>query len=484
MLTNNLNLSLHFDPFKKFLICGELVKFNLKITSPDFGDDINEFVERIGAAVEAIEIVEESNMSLSNSSISESYSKGRKMKSVESLSNLLRATTLTSSGSSSSDSQRSMSSVTARRFNSLSQNRSSETKAFWDPSDRSIIVPLEAFIDSECLSVTCRKGTVKFKISLNELVPISDDIVAYSKRMDGAASVAQSSHRLQKIGQAEMSFPVLRPLEVSLRTHSLSPTQVLLQINLEYEAESLEGLLGIDKVDIVLSDSFTSRTQKSAQFRISPLSESQVPFVFETSPQQRSLLYNWTLLTPCDLIEDLNDFHLRVELFGKLLTTSVDPSEISLSFESSLPIYNLFPKIEHSGVEITSTKLKNSEALRVFEPFQVELILHNYEASSVSLTLNIVDPQKSETQKTPRTESNPIQEWFQMERRRKTPGLLLMSPLTPLKVENLPPGGSKSIRLQFVPAKQGIFNLKNEFKIQETGSGKVMKFKDIIIKVE
>lgn len=80
--------------------------------------------------------------------------------------------------------------------------------------------------------------------------------------------------------------------------------------------------------------------------------------------------------------------------------------------------------------------------------------------------------------------SNPVQEWFQMEKRKKTPALLLMNPLNPLKIENLPSRGSKAIRLQLIPVKRGHFSLKSELKIEEIRSCDFIEFKDIIIQVE
>ena len=68
----NLNLSLQFDEKKKALLCGELVKFHLKITSPDLSDDnvVTDFIKRIGATVEGIEIIKESGSLMSSSSSS------------------------------------------------------------------------------------------------------------------------------------------------------------------------------------------------------------------------------------------------------------------------------------------------------------------------------------------------------------------------------------------------------------------------------
>lgn len=526
MTRNNLNLSLCFDKSKKFLICGELVKFNLKISSPEFETAPEEFLERIGASIESIEITEGSGLleaerlAVSSSSSLESI-KGKKMKSVESLSNLLRTVDQRSSESQhdhSKDSQHSMSSVTARRFNSLSVNRSIQKKPFWDSEEVAIFIPLEAFIDPECLSSSCQKAIVKFKVSLNELVAIDElEVLRLGfnefKWTDSVSSAAQSSHKLERIGLVELCMTVLRPLEVSLRTHNLSSNQVILQILVEFnhenEAEDLNGNLKIESVEIGLSDSFTSR-KSSNFFKITPISEKQVPFVFETSPQQYSLLFNWTLLKQQEE-QFLENYHLRVELFGKLLDktreniardnaareisdnttdnttdrTGTATSELSLSFETSVSIFNLFPVSPSSGIKITSTKLIGT--LKVFEPFQIELILHNFDDETKSLLLNIIqefnekdkDKYKDNFIKSP----SPVDEWFQS-RVSKTPGVVIMSPLTTLKVENIPSGGSKAIRLKLLPMKRGIFNLKEEIKIINKSNGKIMKFDKIIIKVE
>lgn len=501
MTANNLNLSLCFDKSKKFLICGELVKFHLKITSPEFESCApEEFLERIGASVESIEITEESSLlstmsTASNTSSLESL-KGRKMKSVESLSNLLRTVDQRSSGSQhnhSKDSQHSMSSVTARRFNSLSINRSTHAKPFWNSEEAAIFIPLEAFIDPECLSSTCQKAVVKFKVSLNELVPI-DALEALRmgfnefKWTDSVSSAAQSSHKLERIGLVEESLTVLRPLEVSLRTHNLSSTsnqvilQILIDFNHEQEAEDLNENLEIETCEIVLSDSFTSR-KTSNLFKITPISEKQVPFVFETCPQQYSLLFHWTKTTNIQ-DEFIENYHLRVELGGKLRSNS---SEISLSFETAVPIFNLFPVSQFSGIKITSTKLIGT--LKVLEPFQVEMILHNFDDEIKSLQLSVEEnrvedeEQKQKQEKMTMTFKSPVDEWFKT-RVKKTPGLVIMSPLTPLKVENIPSSGSKAIRLKLLPMKRGIFNLKDEIKIINKTNGKIMKFDKIIIKVE
>ena len=510
------------------------MKFHLKITSPEFKTVPEEFLERIGASVESIEITEELSL-LAASAVSTSSSldsfKGKKMKSVESLSNLLRTVDQRSNESQhnhSKDSQHSMSSVTARRFNSLSFNRSIRTKPFWNSEEGAIFIPLEAFIDPECLSSSCQKAAVKFKVSLNELVPI-DSLEALRmgfsefKWSDSVSSAAQSSHKLEKIGSVEESLTVLRPLEVSLRTHNLSSNQVILQILVEFnhenEAEDLNGNLEIETVEIVLSDSFTSR-KSSNLFKITPISEKQVPFVFETSPQQYSLLFNWTLLKQQEQEDEfLENYHLRVELFGKLLNAAREntananeivvrnaardnadsttdntgdsaaelvtssTSELSLSFETAVPIFNLFPVSMSSGIKITSTKLIGN--LKVFEPFQIELILHNFDEEIKSLQLNIIQEFNEKDHEKDKNIffKSPVDEWFHT-RVNKTPGVVIMSPLTTLKVENIPSGGSKAIRLKLLPMKRGIFNLKEEFKIINKSNGKIMKFDKIIIKVE
>lgn len=496
MTGSNLNLSLCFDEAKKFLICGELVKFYLKITSPDFETIPPEsFLERIGASVESIEIVSEEPGSLLDSSILSTTSssidsiKGRrKMKSVESLSNLLRAADQPSpSRTQSKDSQQSMSSVTARRFNSLSVR--SKSKPFWNEA---IFIPLEVFIDPEGFPSSHHKATVKIKVVLNELVPI-DALEALRlgfsefKWTDSVSSAAQSSHKLEKIGSTEISLTVLRPLEVSLRTHNFSPNRVILQIIIEFnhgnEAEELNGNLEIDSCEIVLSDSFTSR-KNSNLFKITPLSDKQVPFVFETSPQQYSLLFNWTLLEQSTTFdENLQNLHLRVELGGKLKSKTVEmTSELSLSFESSVPIFNLFPAPSISGIKITSTKLITKNPLKVFEPFQIEIILHNFDNELLSLQLNVKQLIKQETCN--KSHSNEVEKWFCLEREKRSPGVLIMSPLTPLNIENIPPNGSKAIRLKLLPMKRGIFDLKEDFKIVNNLNGKTMKFDQIVIKVE
>lgn len=510
MAANNLNLSLSFDKSKKFLICGELVKFHLKITSPEFETAPKEFLEKIGAAVESIEITEESSLLAISAAPSTASSldsfKGTKMKSVESLSNLLRLVDQRSSGSQhnhSKDSQHSMSSVTARRFNSLSLNKSAQVRPFWNSEEAAIFIPLEAFIDPECLSSGCQKAMLKFKVSLNELVPI-DALEALRmglnefKWSDSVSSAAQSSHKLEKIGSAEESLTVLRPLEVSLRTHNLSSNQVILQILVEFnhenEAEDLNGNLEIESVEIILSDSFTSG-RISKLFKITPITEKQVPFVFETSPQEYSLLFNWQLLQQQEKDQFLENYHLRVELFGKLKLKSKQladennkieaempsSSEFSLSFESSVPIFNLFPVSVSSSIKITSTKLIGS--LKLFEPFQIEFILHNFDNEIQSLQLSIQENRVEEQERSNNNYKSPVDEWFQT-RVKKTAGVVILSPLTPLKVENIPSGGSKAIRLKLLPMKRGIFNLKEEFKIINKLNGKNMKFDEIIIKVE
>lgn len=503
MTANNLNLALCFDQSKKFLICGELVKFHLKVTSPEFEGVPEEFIERIAASVESIEITEESSFSMSTTASSslESFRGSKKMKSVESLSNLLKVVDQRANGSThqhnhskdSQNSQHSMSSVTARRFNSLNLNRSGQNKPFWCTEESAILIPLEAFIDPECLSSSAHKAAVKFKVSLNELVPLDpleslrigfNDI----KWTDCVSSAAQSSHKLEKIGQVESSLTVLRPLEVSLRTHSLSSTQAILQIIVEFnhedEAADLNGNLEIEVVDIVLSDSFASRSNSNL-FKISSISERQVPFTFEKSPQQYSLLFNWTLLKQerRSAFEDEN-FQLRVEIGGNLKNQTNKSSELSLSFESSVPIFNLFPLSPSSGLQITSTKLIGG-SLKVFEHFQLELILHNYDDEMKSIHLDVVQNIRgSNVNNYSKTTRSPVEEWFHMERVKRSPGVVVMSPLTTLKVENIPSGGSKAIRLKLLPMKCGIFNLKEELKIINSLSGKTVKFDQIIIRVD
>ena len=548
---NNLTLSIQFDQEKKFLLCGELVNFHLKLTSPDFNSDtivtkeFVDFIERIGAAVESIEITEEftyksrsshsnSNSFSASSSSSLNSLKGRKMKSVESLSNLLRDSTRESEqtqthplthSKDSQNSQQSMSSVRARRFNSLSPNRSSNVKAFWSEEEGAVLVPLEAFIDSEIIGSNCNKATAKFKVSLNELIPL--DVLESLGFNDYNANTlidhfpgAKSSHKLQKIGQAETSLIVLRPLEVSLRTHKLVTNQVIIQLNVEFNHEdhTLNGNIEIQSVEIILSDSFTSRNQSSLlatdskkeslasnlNFKITPLSSSQVPFVFEMSPQDYSLLFNWTPLLNNSMLSILqeDDFRLRVELKGKLSSTDCKShSEILMSFESSVPISNLFPTslttISENSIypQISSIKLIACDRFKVFKPIQIEIYILNPDKEIKSFTIDILPSfkfKKTFESQTSQVKSPldlnseeykkwAVDNWFKMEKSYQCPAVLLLNPLTPLKLENIPSGGCKPIRLQLVPVRRGIINLTREFVVRDGDSGKILKNSNLMI---
>lgn len=497
-MLNNLNLSLQFDQRKKFLLCGELVKFNLKITSPDFSDDnVPEFMERIGATVEGIEIIQDYLLTTSTSSNSADQSqslyslKGKKMKSVESLSNLLKTcVTRDQNQHNSKDSQTSqcsMSSVTARRFNSL---RKTQAKSVWNLEEGAILVPLEAFIDSESLGST--KGVAKIKVSLNELVPIDSisDLLSnnnHHRHVEPTSPLIQiqnTTQKLLKIGQAELSLPVLRPLEVSLRTHSLSPTHSILQLNMEYNNNNNNNdsnmKLEIENVEIFISNTWNSN---NSAFKIVPISNNQVPFIFETCPQQHSLLFNWTLLNEID--ED-EDFRVRVEVSGQV--EQVNCSVFSLSFESSISIFNLFPSYEREDVQITLLKVLNDKICPLV-PFQIELILHNYSKEMKSFNLNFIcdsnlkSTRQSKQLKSSNENANAIQEWFRMEESKKSPNILLMNPLDlPLKLERFPSGGSKAVRLKFVAIKSGFFNLKDELRV--ICDDNTLNFDSIIIKVE
>lgn len=539
---NNLTLSIQFDQEKKFLLCGELINFHLKLTSPDFNSDtivtkeFVDFIERIGAAVESIEITEEfTDKSRSNSNSFSASSldslKGRRMKSVESLSNLLRDSArelepthpLTHSKDS-QNSQQSMSSVRARRFNSLSPNRSSDVKPFWSEEEGAVLVHLEAFIDSEIIGSNCNKATAKFKVGLNELIPLDaleslgfDDYNA-NTLIDHFPG-AKSSHKLQKIGHAETSLIVLRPLEVSLRTHKLTTNQVIIQLNVEFSHEdnTLNGNIEIQSVDIILSDSFTSRNQSSLlaieskeslasnlNFKITPLTSSQVPFVFEMSPQEYSLLFNWTSLLNNSIISILqeDDFRLRVELKGKLSSTDCKShSEISMSFESSVPISNLFPTslttISENSIypQISSIKLIGNNQFKLFKPIQIEIYILNPDKEIKSFTIDIlpsfkfkktIESQTSQLKSPLDLNSEEfkkwaVSNWFKIEKSNQCPAVLILNPLKPLKLENIPSGGCKPIRLQLVPVRRGIINLNREFVVHDGDSGKILKNNNLMM---
>lgn len=517
----HLNLSLIFDSENKFLLCGELVKFSLKISSPGFTEaespEIQEFMKRIGANVEAVELDlsgldgpelglgQASSLRSSNSSSIDSL-KGKRMKSVESLSNLLRssekkeASFASQSHSLSSDSQvslSSMTSVTARRFSSL---RASQAEATWNSEEEAIFIPLEIFIDPEGFPANCDKAMANIKISLNELVPILDnypqrdphnDPHNYSHYDDSIINSVQSSHKLERIGQAEISLLVLRPFEVSLRTHTISPTRALLQINSEFNCrDEPEVSLTIENVQIILSDSLASRANWNL-FNISPISDSQVPFTFETSPQQVSLLFDWNYflkenLTDSDSDFDFSgeDFHVRVEFQGKLKKKSFI-SEISLSFESSIPIFSIFPPVLTSGIQITSVKLLTPKPI-LFEAFQIELILHNFDEEMGSIDLiigNTIGTMERERDAT----NNSVQEWFKLEEQKKCPSLLLLSPcpLGGINIENIPSNGSKTLRLKFVPIRPGVINLNEEIFLKNgKEAAKIMRIDPIIFRIE
>lgn len=496
----HLNLSLIFDSENKFLLCGELVKFNLKITSPDFTEpsEIAEFMKRIGANVEAVEIETaelgglsgQASLLSSNSSIDSL--KGKKMKSVESLSNLLRSTTENKlSFATYSDSQVSvcsMTSVTAKRFSSL---RSSQAEATWNSEEEAIFIPLEIFIDSEGLPMNCKKATANIKISLNELVPtIFDSHDNFNiDHYDDNYDFINSSHKLERIGQVEISLLVLRPFEVSLRTHTISSTRALLQINSEFNCQDdSEISLKIENVKIILSDSFSSRANWNL-FNISPISDSQVPFTFETSPQQVSLLFNFLRVFANNSTDfSGEDFHIRVEFQGKLMKKSF-LSEISLSFESSIPIFNIFPPVITKGIQITSVKLLTTNPV-IFEPFQIELILHNFDEETRSIDLRIenknIETEENGFVSTKNNSyksiaNNSVQEWFKLQEQKKCPSLLLLSPLGGINIENIPPNGSKAIRLKFVPIRPGFINFNEEIILK---NDKIMKIDPIIFLIE
>ena len=479
----NLNLNLVFDSENKFLLCGELVKFNLKITSPDFtvpsSFEINEFMKRIGANVEVVEIQVDSvgaaSLLSSNSSIDSI--KGKKMKSAESLSNLLRANEL-KSHSSSNGSVCSMTSVTAKRFSSL---RTSQAEAIWNSEDEAILIPLEIFIDPEGLPTNCNKATAKIKVSLNELVPIA--------HFDNTEDLL-SSHKLERIGQTEISLLVLRPLEVSLRTHNISSTRALLQINSEFNCccgeDESDGVvpLTIENVQIILSDSFTSRANWN-RFKITPIAATQVPFTFELSPQQHSLLFDWKSDHRTDFAADFSgeDFHVRVEFQGKLKKKSL-MSEVSLSFESSIPMFTIFPPVQSKGIQITSVKVLHSK-LFVLEPFQIEMILHNFDEEMKSINLEVdasAGNQSDLDSKAPF--KNPVQEWYRLDEDKKCPSLLLLHPLKGVRIENIPSNGSKAVRLKFVPMRRGVINLIEEFRFRDILESKILKIEPIILQIE
>jgi len=518
--SNNLSLSLQFDQQKKFLLCGELLNFQVKLTSPDFGvetcctPEFFHFLDQIGAAVESIDISTHSVASYSSSASLSASSldslRGKKMKSVESLSNLLKDTTLTSPSSfshskDSQTSQSSMSSVTARRFNSLGANRTKLSKPFWNAEEEAVYIPLEAFIDPEALgSTSCHKAIAKFRISVNELVPVDlgFDFLGFDlgETAPSSASDLINGHRLVKIGQIETSFTVLRPIEVSLRTHRLPSNQIILQLNVHFdhrdpgEFDDLVGFIEIDSVDIVLSDSFTSKCcdVSTLDFIITPLSSDQVPFVFDACPQTFSLIYSWTILNEEVLRRD--DFRLTAELRGKL--NGPDQQEgtpLSLSFESSLPIETLFPKTLEQSIhpQITKIKLLDSDcrenSLKVYEPFEIEVFLHNPTSDSMPISIEVIQryAARSSSKVSPTSSINPIEAWFQMENLRKTPGILLLNPLVfPLDLGLISPYGFKSVRLQLIPVRRGIMSLFDEFRFILNGKNGRKGQENSIIKIE
>lgn len=465
-----MNLSLQFDENKKFLLCGELVKFHLKVSSPDFTDDfVQEFIERIGATVEGLEITESSFVDRSVSSSSSSLSiKGKKMKSAESLSNLLKCAHDNRSKDSHS-SHSSMSSIAAKRFNSLRRN---QEKAFW--KDDFIYIPLDIFIDPECISSSCKKASVNIKVSLNELVPIDSVIQNLYKFDDDSINY---THKLQKIGQTEVSFSILRPLEVSLMTQSLSSSQVIVQLIIEYDQEDFKGSLEIETVDLFISDTFG----KSNYFKIDPISNCQVPIKFETCPQQNCLLFYLTLIEEIPL----EDFGLRVELCGRL--EQINCNVFLISFESSFPVSSLFPIFVPNNLKITSSKLvfnDSNNSIKLFEPFQVEIILQNYNEEIDSFTINIICELATGKHRNISSIINPIEEWFIMQESKKTSNVLLLSPIDSCLHLKLPFAGSKSLKLTFVPVKRGFFNLNDELKIKNVTMDEHLNYEPIIIKVE
>lgn len=530
----NLNLSLVFDSENKFLLCGELVKFNLKISSPDFSDssEIKEFMKIIGATVESIELEpifpnvpseqnEQNCTSLVSSNSSSIDSLKRKpMKSVESLSTLLRTSSvnclninsdhkytsifqnMSKDSHGSQSSLCSMTSVTAKRFDSL---RSSQAEAIWcsegsegeshDGSDCGyILIPLEIFIDPEGLSSNCNKATAKIKVSLNELSPIDtigimmNDQFGLSPESNFKIQTPQNSHKLERIGLTEISLLVIRPLDVSLRTQNISSSHAILQINSDFNCENdSEISLEIENAQIILSDSFSSRKNWN-NFKISPISEAQVPFTFETSPQQISLLFNWIALDKIDF--SCEDIVVRVEFQGKLRKKTLI-SQISLSFESSIPIFNLFPQYFSTGIQITSVQLLSNlnNILILFEPFQIELIVKNFDEHIGSINF-VVENKLGKPEKyfsvsnLDQKNSGNLKEWFKLDESKKCPSLLLISPLKGINIQNIPPNGSKSIRLKFVPVRSGLIYLHEEISFKNSNNNEILKIEPLILQIE
>ena len=468
----NLNLSLQFDEKKKALLCGELVKFHLKITSPDLSDDnvVTDFIKRIGATVEGIEIIKESGSLMSSSSSSASLIdslKGKKMRSVESLSNLLKNSHIKddhpsqSQSKESQTSQSSMSSVTAKRFNSL---RRVQGPPIW--VDDAILVPLEAFIDPESIGSDCHKVTAKIKVSLNELIPIEIDLFNCGSSSALPTSI-QSSHKLSKIGTAETSMTVLRPLDVSLQTHNLTQSHSILQLIIDYRVYEMH-LSDYSDLEVYNVEIFILNNPNNF-FKVSPISNHQIPFKFEGSKiqeQSHSILFNLKSSQNSKEFQSLNQefLNIRLELSGRL-----KEDYFSLSFEST----NTLPSFAKQEDELQISKIKilgDAYKISLFEPFQIELILNNFtkELEHFVIKIEAGDAHHSNCKRkhshpNPNSHAdnsnhthNTVMEWFKMENDKKTPNILLSSPIdSPLKLENFPSGGSKSVILSLVPVKLG-----------------------------
>lgn len=419
------------------------------------------------------------------------------MKSVESVSNLLRSPinasrNLYSHNSNSSErSLKSISSVTARRFAALNKNRGNTCRAQWIDEESIISVPLETFIDADMLSATCQRAAIKIKVCLSELIPldgsslgaINYDIENYKNTSSN--NIKSLGQRLERIGETEIIASLLRPLEVSLRTHNLSPRQSLLQINLHHnnnttsfhkhgdqmDTSCFENQIMIEKVDLIVqSEEILTSTD--------PAVPNQLPFTFESMeghPQvTRSILYYWNLLSgregkwvTSETDNEVDFLTLRVELTGKLATSQ---SQVFLSFESTLSQRIVFPEqAQLSGIQISESRIINNSAvgtIKVLEAFQIELILKNYHSEVQSACLTVIQPQShSKSKSQSKFTGSEIKDWLKMERAKKCPSLLLTAPLQPVRIENLPPGGSKALRIQFVPARRDMINLNDEFKI-------------------
>jgi hypothetical protein len=399
---------------RAFLLCGELVRFFLKVSisaqPPDIGWDA--LLPNISAAVETFLVSEQHRASGSGSHSSSASgslgtpSRSKMMKSVESLP-LLMSPSLPVANANANAPVSSPNSPYAlsNAYPNYQEGMLNGPKAVL-ADDRTLLLPLELFIEGDSLASWADRGVARIRVALNELVSVGlgngslqDGLAeALASLAIGQDATAITPHRalapfqrLQRITVAEAEIPLIRPLEASVRA-ALVGNAYLFQLLLS-ATEDLSELINDETISLenLAASIIDLDTSADAAPRQSLLPAHELPQSIAVKSGSKYAIVFKCPVASCPLVENIR---LRVDCCGRHAArpANSDPTSLAIAFECSV---RLPERACHGQKAARDTGLQidfeiESETIHVAQPFRLEIHAINRGSAPRNLEISLL----------------------------------------------------------------------------------------------